>query len=100
MIAAGRHSTRASGSPSAGLAGHRCGKPVVPRLCLESSAARVYAWFETITTVAPSAARDNSNQMRRCFAILGLLPTLFAADEHWVKFTGAPFEVFSNTGPR
>src|SRR5262249_28395106 len=38
--------------------------------------------------------------MRRCFAIFALLPTLLAADDHWIKFTGAPFEVFSNAGPR
>src|SRR5437588_12769709 len=37
--------------------------------------------------------------MRRSFAILVFLP-LLAAEEHWVKFTGPPFEVFSNAGPR
>ncbi len=38
--------------------------------------------------------------MRRTLATLAFLPTLLAADEHWVKFTGPPFEVFSNAGPR
>src|SRR5690349_2492521 len=37
--------------------------------------------------------------MRRWF-ILGLLPSLLAADDHWVKFTSGPYEVFSDAGAR
>ena len=37
--------------------------------------------------------------MRR-LPILCLLPCLLAADDHWVKYTSPPFEVFSDAGPR
>jgi hypothetical protein len=37
--------------------------------------------------------------MRRIL-LLCLLPALAAADDHWVKFTSPPFEVFSDVGPR
>ena len=37
--------------------------------------------------------------MRRLF-LLALLPALLAADDHWVKFTSGPFEVFSDAGGR
>src|SRR5690242_16445056 len=29
-----------------------------------------------------------------------LLPSLLAADEHWIKFTSGPLEVFTDAGPR
>jgi hypothetical protein len=32
--------------------------------------------------------------------VLFALPCLVAAEEHWVKFTSGPFEVFTNAGPR
>jgi hypothetical protein len=37
--------------------------------------------------------------MRRLL-ILGLLPCLLAAEDHWVKFTSGPFEVLTDAGPR
>src|SRR5215471_2632835 len=37
--------------------------------------------------------------MRRLFLIC-MLPAILAADDHWVKFTRGPFEVYSDAGPR
>jgi tetratricopeptide (TPR) repeat protein len=37
--------------------------------------------------------------MRRV-VLLFLLPAILAADDHWVKFTSGPFEVFTDAGPR
>jgi len=37
--------------------------------------------------------------MRRLL-LLGLLPGLLAADDHWVKFTSGPYEVFTDAGAR
>jgi hypothetical protein len=37
--------------------------------------------------------------MRRLL-IFSLLPWLLAADDHWIKFTSAPFEVLTDAGPR
>ena len=37
--------------------------------------------------------------MRR-FLFLCALPCILAADDHWVKFTGGPYEVLSDAGPR
>ena len=37
--------------------------------------------------------------MRR-FCILALLPALLAADDHWIKFTTGPIEVFTDSGSR
>jgi len=37
--------------------------------------------------------------MRR-LAVLCALPCLLAADDHWVKFTGGPYEVLSDAGSR
>src|SRR5271157_5985521 len=37
--------------------------------------------------------------MRRV-VLLSLLPFLLAADDHWVKFSSPPFEVFTDAGPR
>ena len=37
--------------------------------------------------------------MRRLLLAI-LLPTLLAADEHWIKFTSGPFEVFTDAGAR
>jgi hypothetical protein len=37
--------------------------------------------------------------MRRLL-ILGLLPCLLAAEDHWVKFTSGPFEVLTDAGTR
>jgi hypothetical protein len=38
--------------------------------------------------------------MRRTSLILALLPCLLLADDHWVKFTSGPFEVFTDANPR
>ena len=32
--------------------------------------------------------------------LLFLLPALLAADDHWIKFSSPPFEVFTDAGPR
>src|SRR5882724_574830 len=32
--------------------------------------------------------------------IVGLLPCLLTAEDHWVKFTSAPFEVLTDAGAR
>ena len=37
--------------------------------------------------------------MRRLL-LLGLLPALLAAEDHWVKFASGPFEVLTDAGPR
>jgi hypothetical protein len=37
--------------------------------------------------------------MRRLL-IVGLLPCLLAAEDHWVKFSSGPFEVLTDAGPR
>src|ERR1041385_1458025 len=37
--------------------------------------------------------------MRRLL-LLSLLPALLAADDHWVRFTSGPFEVFTDAGSR
>src|ERR1035438_8297478 len=37
--------------------------------------------------------------MRRLL-LLGLLPWLLAAEDHWVKFTSGPFEVLTDAGAR
>jgi hypothetical protein len=36
----------------------------------------------------------------RCILLLGLVPWLLSADEHWVRFTSGPFEVMSTAGTR
>src|SRR5579871_2227163 len=36
----------------------------------------------------------------RQLLILGLLPGLLAADDHWIKFASGPFEVYTDAGPR
>ena len=38
--------------------------------------------------------------MRRAVLLSLLLPFLLAADDHWVKFSSPPFEVFTDAGPR
>jgi hypothetical protein len=37
--------------------------------------------------------------MRRLL-LLGTIPWLLAADDHWVKFTRGPFEVMTDASPR
>src|SRR4051812_19943783 len=37
--------------------------------------------------------------MRRAL-LLSLIPALLLADDHWIKFTSGPFEVFTDAGPR
>ncbi len=36
----------------------------------------------------------------RCLAILGLLPCLLAADDHWIKFISGPYELMTDAGGR
>src|SRR5665647_3690 len=37
--------------------------------------------------------------MRRLL-LLGIIPGILAADDHWVKFTRGPFEVMTDAAPR
>src|SRR6185295_15615699 len=37
--------------------------------------------------------------MRR-FILLGLVPWLLAAQSHWLQFRSAPFEVYTDAGPK
>src|SRR5262245_18423316 len=37
--------------------------------------------------------------MRRLL-LIGLVPALLAAEDHWVRFTSGPFEVLTGAGPR
>src|SRR5690242_21503304 len=36
----------------------------------------------------------------RPLLLLSLVPALLAADDHWVRFTSGPFEVFTDAGAR
>ena len=39
-------------------------------------------------------------EVMRRLLLLGLLPALLAADDHWVRFTSGPFEVLTDAGAR
>ena len=56
----------------------------------------------TLTKFPASTARprerDNEDACGGCFSCL--LPSLLAADDHWMKFTSGPIEVFTDAGSR
>src|SRR5579864_7697685 len=53
--------------------------------------------------VSPSAQAqppDDYHEIMRLILLLALLPLAAPAEDHWVRFTSGPFEVYSSAGSK